>query len=86
MVETSFVIQHLPEVPDVIPVVAPEHRRRGIGSALIAALKTEARRLGFTRMYTATDTADSLIERRGWRAFDEAATLRGSATVYALDL
>ena len=67
-------------------LVAPEKRRRGIGSALIEAVESEARRLGFERLHVATDTAIGLIEPRGWRAFDEAPTLRGTVKVYALDL
>jgi len=67
-------------------LVAPEHRQKGIGAALIAALEDEARRLGFEHLYTATDTASGLIERRGWRAFDQAPTLRGTVPVYVLRL
>ena len=67
-------------------LVAPAQRRRGVDTALIAALETEARRLGYARLYTATDTAMGRMEERGWHAMDEAPTLRGVATVYALDL
>ena len=67
-------------------LVASEHRRRGVGTALVSAVEQEARRLGFMRIYTATDAAMTLLERRGWRAVDEAPTLRGTVTVYVLDL
>ena len=63
-------------------LVAPRHRRWGIGSALIAELENEARQLGFERIYTATELA---IENRGWQAI-ETPTLRGVVKVYALDL
>ena len=66
-------------------LVAPEHRRRGIGTALIAAIEDEARRLGHGRLYVGTDEA-GLVERRGWRAFDEGSTLRGTTKVYVLEL
>jgi len=67
-------------------LVAPERRRGGIGTALIAAVEDEARRLGFERIYTGTDVAAGLIERRGWRPLDTGATLTGPVKVYALDL
>ncbi len=66
--------------------VTPERRRRGIGAALITALEGEARRLGYDRLYVATDVLTGYAERRGWRPFDEAPTLRGRSTVYSLDL
>jgi GNAT superfamily N-acetyltransferase len=67
-------------------LVAPSQRRQGIGTALIAVLEAEARRLGYSRLYTATDTARGQMKKRGWRAMGEAPTLRGPATVYVLDL
>jgi predicted N-acetyltransferase YhbS len=66
-------------------LVAPEHRRRGIGSALVAAIEGEARRLGHKRLYVGTDES-RFVERRGWRAFDQGSTLRGTTKVYALEL
>ncbi len=67
-------------------LVAPAHRRTGVGTALIGGIEEEARRLGFERIYVATDTAVAIIERRGWRMFDEAPTLRGVVGVYRLEL
>jgi GNAT superfamily N-acetyltransferase len=67
-------------------LVAAEHRRQGVGTALIAAIEDEARRLGFDRLYVATDTAIGIIERRGWVKSDEAETLRGTVGVYSKEL
>jgi len=67
-------------------LVAPEHRRRGVCTALIAAVEDEAMRLRFDRLYVATDTAIGIIERRGWGKIDEAPTLRGTVGVYVLEL
>lgn len=63
-------------------LVGPEHRRRGVGSALIAAVEAEARRLGFPAVYISTDTAESLLRRHGWQPVGSTSTLRGPATVY----
>ena len=66
-------------------LVAPEHRRRGVGTALIAALEDETRRLGYQRLYVGTDEA-GLVQRGDWRAIDEGSTLRGTTKIYVLDL
>ncbi len=62
--------------------VAVEHRNRGIGAALIAALETETWRLGFDAVYTSTDAAQSLIRRAGWAEVGVSRSLRGDVTVY----
>ena len=51
--------------------VRPELRRRGIGAALFAALEAEARRLGFLRLYCATATSASLLQRRAWLLLEQ---------------
>jgi predicted N-acetyltransferase YhbS len=48
------------ERPDLAPwlaalLVRPEHRGRGVGSALVRSLVAEAGRLGISRMYLGTD-------------------------------
>ncbi len=63
-------------------LVAKDHRRRGVGSILLAALEEEARRHGFESVFMSTDGATNLVERRGWRHFDEAESLRGPVRVY----
>jgi GNAT superfamily N-acetyltransferase len=50
--------------------VVPSRRREGIGAMLLAALLTEANRLGFSEIYCATASAASLLERAGWTKID----------------
>jgi predicted N-acetyltransferase YhbS len=68
-------------------LVGTDHRGRGIGTALVAAIEAEARRLGFDAVYTSTDAADRIMARRGWQAVGTAGSLRGPTTVFcrALD-
>ncbi len=47
-------------------LVQPEHRGRGIGSALVGAVEGLARRFGYARLYCGTSTAGTLLERRRW--------------------
>ena len=67
-------------------LVEPSHRRKGVGSALVGAAEEEARRLGFATLHMSTDSAQSIVERRGWRAFDTAESLHGPVTVYDVAL
>jgi GNAT superfamily N-acetyltransferase len=48
-------------------MVAPQFRRRGIGTRLVSALEDVSRDLGFTTIYSGTSTANSLLIREGWR-------------------
>lgn len=66
--------------------VAPEHRRRGVGTALVAALEQEAARLGFEAVYTSTDAADGIMRRRGWEPVGSAQSLRGEVAVFRMVL
>ncbi|MEO7151313.1 MAG: GNAT family N-acetyltransferase [Burkholderiaceae bacterium] len=68
--------------PDVFPThralfpwvgaawVRPGWRRHGLGGRLFAAIAAQARALGHGRIYCATATADSLLERAGWQRID----------------
>ncbi|MGA6925597.1 MAG: GNAT family N-acetyltransferase [Desulfosarcina sp.] len=51
-------------------LVKPSERGRGIGTQLLAGLEREACRLGFQRLYCATNTAESLLHRRGWKLME----------------
>lgn len=66
-------------------VVAPETRRRGVGNALVDAIEVEAAaQLGFAALFGATDSADSILIRPGWRAIDRAPSSRGAMVIYRL--
>ncbi len=67
-------------------LVGAEYRRKGVGTALVAAIEDRARRLGFPEIFTSTDVADVMLQRRGWLAFDTVDSLRGAATLYRLGL
>ncbi|MEQ8353996.1 MAG: GNAT family N-acetyltransferase [Kiloniellaceae bacterium] len=67
-------------------VVEKNNRGKGVGTALVAALEDEARRLGFSSIYTSTDAADNILGKRGWRALKQVESLRGPVTVYRMDL
>jgi len=67
-------------------LVGPAYRGRGVASELIAALEAEATRLGFKAIYSSTDTAGSLLRRRGWMPAGSATSLRGDVTVFRCDL
>lgn len=51
-------------------LVKPDLRRQGIGALLLRGLRKEARRQGYTRIYSATATAETLLQRLGWRKID----------------
>ncbi|MDH3210329.1 MAG: GNAT family N-acetyltransferase [Burkholderiaceae bacterium] len=68
--------------------VVPRLRGRGIGAVLLSALECEAKSLGYSCIYCATGTAESLLKRGQW-SFLEAVTLDGkTVSIYekALDL
>jgi predicted N-acetyltransferase YhbS len=44
-------------------LVSPSYRRRGIGTAMVRALKEVAKNLGYARISCGTSTADHLLER-----------------------
>lgn len=50
--------------------VRPEHRGRGIGGKLVAAIEAAARRLGFAQLYAGSGRAASLFERAGWHVLE----------------
>ena len=67
-------------------LVAKDHRGKGVGTALVAAIEEEAGRLGFQTIYTSTDAAEGIYRRRGWKALNQVSSLRGPITVYRKDL
>ena len=67
-------------------LVGTDHRGGGIGAALVEAIEEEARRLGFSSIYTSTEPAESIPGRRGWQAFGDSESLKGPVTVYRLQI
>lgn len=59
-------------------LVDPALRRRGVGRALLARARLEARRLGHARLHALTAEARELFEQDGWRLV-ETASLNGVA-------
>ena len=64
-------------------LVAPEYRGQGVAAALVTAIEVEARRLGFSELFTGATG----LRRGGWRPLTgEGVSLRGPITVYRRDL
>ena len=63
-------------------LVTEEHQGQGIGTALVQTIEETAARLGFEFIYTSSDTAGSILERRGWQAFGRTESMRGPVTIY----
>jgi predicted N-acetyltransferase YhbS len=50
--------------------VAPEHRRYGVGEALVRAIEQEARHRGHPRLFLYTTDAAGFYQRLGWTIID----------------
>ncbi len=53
--------------------VLPAHRHQGIGGNLLRGLERVAKELGFPRVYCATRTSASLLERNEWHLLERVA-------------
>jgi N-acetylglutamate synthase-like GNAT family acetyltransferase len=51
-------------------LVAPEHRKRGLGQELVARLERDARAQGITRLILLTETAEAFFQARGYVVTD----------------
>jgi len=47
--------------------VRPHYRKRGVGSALVTRIESEAKALGFETLYLYTGQSESLYRRLGWK-------------------
>ena len=68
----SLVEDDMDTYPDLSPwlasvYVAPEHRRQGIGSALVRRVVEEAAALGSKTLFLFTPDRESLYARLGWK-------------------
>jgi len=73
--------------PDLSPwlaalLVAPELRGRGIGDRLTAAVEELGAELGFEWIYSGTDTAESLLIRRGWEFLERGPYFVSDVSIY----
>lgn len=51
--------------------VPPEHRKKGIASALVRTVEDAARRLGYSRLYLFTSSAPALYAALGWQPLEQ---------------
>ena len=66
--------------------VAPGHRGRGIGAALVARVVADARLLRFPALYLFTTEAESWYSPRGWRTHERLVYAGRPAVIMGLDL
>jgi GNAT superfamily N-acetyltransferase len=50
--------------------VRPQHRKKGVGTALVSRIECEAKALGFETLYLYTAHSESLYERLGWKVVE----------------
>lgn len=74
--------------PSVVGLlVAPDHRERGVATALIGACEDLARELGHHRLYMSTTMLGHLLDRMAWQKTATTKFLnKEEGTVYAHDL
>ena len=66
--------------------VIPEHRRQGVGAALVRAIEDQARRRESSRLYLYTSAAVGFYERLGWEVLDRTNWKRVYTALMARDL
>ena len=67
-------------------LVAPEHRRRGVGTALVNRVVDEARALGFRTLYLFTPDKEAFYTKLGWRFLERTEYLTHAVVVMSLPL
>lgn len=77
--------------PDLFPWVGaawvkPSLRRQGIGRMLLDSMEREARALGISRVYCATGTAASLLERAQWTLLERVTHEAQTVAIYTKNL
>jgi GNAT superfamily N-acetyltransferase len=83
--------QALQDFPEYQPglgglFVEPNQRGSGIGSALVSAGMQVAQEQGFTRIFTATSTANGILERLGWQPVQAVSHDGEPVNLYRCDL
>lgn len=64
----------------------PDRRRQGGGALMVRLAVEQARAMGFARLYVATATAVSLMEREGWTLLERAEHEGEVLSLFAIDL
>lgn len=87
----SLLVADMDSHPELTPwlgsvYVHPDHRRRGIASALCRRAEAEARRLGLPTLYLFTPDQAPLYARLGWEVVGEERYHGELETVMRLDL
>ena len=87
----SLVMNDLEARKDLCPwlasvFVAPQHRGKGVGGALILRVGDEARSLGFKTLYLFTSDQEMYYASRGWSAFERSVHKNDPIVLMALDL
>jgi len=87
----SLLVHDLDTRPDLSPwlasvYVAEEHRRQGVGSALVRRAVQEAAELGIERLYLFTPDRAKFYARLGWSAIERCFFGGSLQTVMAIDL
>jgi predicted N-acetyltransferase YhbS len=77
--------------PDLSPWLAGvyvkvEHRSKGIGSALVTRIVTEAAALGVPRLYLCTNRLETLYGRLGWSTVERTSYKGITVTIMTFDL
>ncbi len=67
-------------------VVAPEHRRRGLGASLAEYAAAEASALGFRTLYLYTFSTEEYYARLGWEPIERDSYLGAAVSIMSRDL
>jgi N-acetylglutamate synthase-like GNAT family acetyltransferase len=65
--------------------VAPDHRRCGIGAALVQRIIDEAKALGVQRLYLYTPSAEHFYSRLGWALVEHTSYRGANVTVMSYE-
>ena len=65
-------------------LVAPEHRRRGVGTTLVNRVVDEARALGFRTLYLFTPDKEAFYKKLGWQFLERTEYMTKSVVVMSL--
>jgi GNAT superfamily N-acetyltransferase len=87
----SLVAQDMSSRGDLSPwlaslYVAPEYRKRGLGTALVRRVAQEAQALGVATLYLYTPDQEAFYARRGWSTMEQVLYRGYRVTVMSLDI